>query len=107
MHLVQVWCRSKPGVVVHLVQVTVGSQLVKVCGAGHHVTVRVWRKAPVHPHAAVCLRLQDTGIGGASLAAAACAAVPRHAERENLKDFMAKKRETFLVQVRSRGAVTV
>lgn len=47
----------------------------------------------------MCAALQDTGVGDASLAAAACAAVPHRVERENLKDFLAKKREAFLVQV--------
>lgn len=47
------------------------------------------------------LLLQDAAGGAdASLAAAAVAAVPRRVERENLKDFLAKKRETFLLQVR-------
>eukprot|EP00879_Flechtneria_rotunda_P020078 GHRR01021115.1.p1 GENE.GHRR01021115.1~~GHRR01021115.1.p1 ORF type:complete len:389 (+),score=163.01 GHRR01021115.1:320-1486(+) len=39
------------------------------------------------------------GLGDPSLAAAAVAAVPRRVERKNLKDFLAKKRETFLVQM--------
>jgi hypothetical protein len=38
-------------------------------------------------------------VGDGSLAAAACAGVPHRVERENIKDFLAKKRETFLVQV--------
>jgi hypothetical protein len=42
---------------------------------------------------------QDVGVGDGSLAAAACAGVPHRVERENIKDFLAKKRETFLVQV--------
>lgn len=50
--------------------------------------------------------LQDAAAAGdASLAAAALAAVPRRGDRpENLKDFLAKKRETFLVQVK-RGCI--
>ncbi len=35
----------------------------------------------------------------ASLAAAAVAAVPRRVARENIKELLAKKRETLLVQV--------
>jgi hypothetical protein len=37
----------------------------------------------------------------ASLAAAAVAAVPRRVARENIKELLAKKRETLLVQVRA------
>lgn len=35
----------------------------------------------------------------ASLAAAAVAAVPRRVQRENIKELLAKKRETLLVQM--------
>lgn len=42
---------------------------------------------------------QDAGVGDGSLAAAACAGVPHRVQRENIKDLLAKKRETFLVQV--------
>ncbi|WIA44028.1 hypothetical protein OEZ86_010400 [Tetradesmus obliquus] len=42
---------------------------------------------------------QAVGVGDGSLAAVACAGVPHRVERENIKDFLAKKRETFLVQM--------
>lgn len=45
--------------------------------------------------------LQVTALDpDASLAAAAVAAVPRRVARENIKELLAKKRETLLVQVR-------
>ena len=40
----------------------------------------------------------------ANLAAAAVAAVPRRVARENIKELLAKKRETLLVQVRLGSA---
>lgn len=43
---------------------------------------------------------QEVAAGVGSLAAAAVSGVPRRPERrDNLKDFLAKKRETFLMQV--------
>ncbi|WIA23525.1 hypothetical protein OEZ85_000262 [Tetradesmus obliquus] len=42
---------------------------------------------------------QAVGVGDGSLASVACAGVPHRVERENIKDFLAKKRETFLVQM--------
>jgi hypothetical protein len=62
----------------------------------------VWRDA-ASAHAARALPQSRAAAAelDASLAAAACAAVPRRVGRENIKELLAKKQEMLLVQVRA------
>lgn len=70
--------------------------------AGAFALLAASKQVPEHGVAVLlsCISLpQAVGVGDGSLAAVACAGVPHRVERENIKDFLAKKRETFLVQV--------